>query len=150
MLSNSMTMVWVAHEGHRLRPERHDGEGAVGRRIRHDPDVRLALHHRFHHLVRMQAFQLDARLRVKRHEALHVPAHVVQADRVDRSDAHGAVHPRLHRRDLGPRLLPRLEQPPTGLVEGLALGGHDERALGAIEEGDAQLRLELLHRLARR
>src|SRR5262249_60164544 len=70
--------------------------------------------------------------------------------RVERGHAHRAVDARLHRGDLGLRLLPRLEQPAAGLVERLALGGHDERALGAIEEGHAQLGLELLHRLARR
>src|SRR5262249_23830793 len=56
-------VVGMAHERHRLGAERHDRQRAVGRRIRHDADVGLALHHRLDHLVRVQALQLDACLR---------------------------------------------------------------------------------------
>src|SRR4029434_2847814 len=53
-------------------------------------------------------------------------------------------------RDLGLGFLPRLEEPPAGLVECLSLGRHDERALGPVEEGDAPLVLERLHILTGR
>ncbi len=53
--------------------------------------------HRLDDLVRVQALELNARFRIERHEALHVAAHVVEADRVDRRHPHRSVDPRLHR-----------------------------------------------------
>ena len=143
-------MTRVTDERHRLGAQRHDRERTVGRWVGHDPDVRLALEDRLHHLVRMQALELDARLRIARHEALHVAAHVVEPDRVDGGDADRPVHARLHRRHPRLRLLPRLEEAPTRLVEGLTLRRDDEWALRPVHERHAELRLEQLDRLARR
>src|SRR5438094_982944 len=98
--------------------------------------------------VRIDAFELDARLRVEGHETLHVPAHVVQADRIDRRDAHGAVDPGLHGGNPRLGLVPRLEEPAARLIEGLTFGRHDERPLGPVQELYPQFGLELLHRLA--
>jgi len=47
--------------------------------IGHDADVGLAGEHGSTNLVRVQALELDAGLRVERHELLHRPTHVVQA-----------------------------------------------------------------------
>src|SRR5207237_1005393 len=93
---------------------------------------------------------LDARVRIARHEALHVAAHVVEPDRVDGRDTDRPVHARLHRRHPRLRLLPRLEEAPTRLVEGLTLRRDDEWALRPVHERHAELRLEQLDRLARR
>ena len=142
------TMIGVADDGHRLHAQRHHGERAVGRRIGHDPDIRVAVRHGLHHLVRVQALELHARLRIERGELLHRPADVVQADRVDGGHAHRAVQPRLHGGDLRLGLLPRLEHRAAGLVQRLPLWGHRERPLGPIDEARPNLALELLDGLA--
>ena len=74
----------------------------------------------------------------------------MEPDRVDGGDAHRPVHARLHHRHLGLHLLPRLEEAPARLVEGLALRRDDERALRPVHERHAELGLEELDRLARR
>ncbi len=143
-------VIGMAHDGHRLHAQRHDGERAVRRRVGHDPQVHVAVRHRLHHLVRVQALELDVRLRVERGELLHGAADVVQADGVDGGHAHGAVEPRLDGGHLRLRFLPRLEHRAARLVERLTLGAHRKRALGPIDEGGAHLGLELLDSLAGR
>ena len=106
--------------------------------------------HRLHHLVRMQALEQHPRLRVGGHERLHVPAHVVQPDRVDGGHPHRAVDALPRGGQLGPRLLEALQQGAAGLVEGLPLLGGQERAARAVQQDRVQLALELLDGLARR
>ena len=143
-------VIGMADEGHGLLAQRHHAERAVGRRVGHDAEVGLAGQHRFHDLVGMQALELDAGLGIERHELLHRPAHVVQADRVDGRHPHGAVDPGLDGGHLGLGLLPGLEDAAGGHVEGLALPGDHEGPLGAVDQHHAELRLELLHGLAGR
>ena len=80
---------------------------------------------------------------------MHVPAHVVEPDGVDRRDPDRPVDARLDDRDLRLGLLPRLEDGAGRRVEGLALGGDHERPLGPVDQGDPDLGLELLDPLAR-
>ena len=77
----------MAHEHHGLLAERQHHERPASRGIGEDPEVGLVLEHRLDHLVGMQALEPDARVRVHRHERLHVAAHVVEPDRVDRRHA---------------------------------------------------------------
>ena len=97
----------------------------------------------------VQTLELHPRRRVEGHEPLHVPAHVVEPDGVDRGDPHRAIDARLDDRHVRLGLLPRLEDGAARRVEGLALGRDDERALGAVDQGHPELGLELLHPLAR-
>ena len=62
-------------------------------RIGQDAEVRLVVEHRLDHLVGVQALEEHPRVRIGGHERLHVAAHVVQADRVDRGHPHRALHP---------------------------------------------------------
>ena len=140
----------MAHHGHRLLAERHDGEPAGRRRIGHDPDIRVVADDRLDHLVRVDELELDPRLRIERHEALLVATQIVQSDRVNGRDPHRTVDPRLHGSDLGPGFLPAVEERPARGVKGIALGRDHEGALGPIEQRHAELLLELLNGLARR
>ena len=141
-------VVRVAYQGHGLLAQRHDAQRPVGRRIGHDTDVGLAAQHRLHDLVRMQALELDQGFGVLRPELLHGPAHVVQPHRVDGRHPDRAGDARLDGTDLGLGLLPGVQDPPGRLVERPPLPGDDERTLGPIDQGHAQLRLELLNGLA--
>ena len=111
-------------------------------------DVGLPAHHRLHDLVRVQALELDQGFGILRPELLHGPAHVVQPHRIDGRHPDGAGDARLDGAHLGLGLLPGVQDPSGRLVERPALPGDDERALGPIDQGHAQLRLELLDRLA--
>ena len=114
------------------------------------PEVHLVPEHRLDHLVGMEALEQDARVRVHGHEGLHVAAHVVEADRVDRRHAHGALHPMPGRGEVRPRPLEARQEGPARLVEAAPLRRRLERPAGAVQELDVELGLELLDRLARR
>ena len=119
-------------------------------RVGEDPEVRLVVHDRLDDLVRVQAFEQHPRLRIRRLERLHVPAHVVQADRVDRGDPDRAVDALPGRLDLDARLLEVLQQRSARLVEEPPLLRRLKRAPGAVEQRHVQVALELLDGLARR
>ena len=140
----------VDDDHHGLGAEVDDLERPRRDRVGEDPEVGLVVQHRLDDLVRVQAFQQHPRLGIRRHERLHVPAHVVQADRVDRGDADRALDALPGRLELAARLLEVLQQRPAGLVEALALLRRLERAPGAVEQRHVQLALELLDGLARR
>ena len=76
--------------------------------------------HRVDHLVRVQALERDPRVGVHRHERLHVAAHVVESDRVDRRDADGALDTLARGCELRPGAVEVRQQGPAGLVEGPA------------------------------
>ena len=82
----------VAHQHHGLLAERQHLERPARRGVREDPEVGLVPQHRLDHLVGVEALEQDPRVGVHRHERLHVAAHVVEPDRVDRRHADGALH----------------------------------------------------------
>jgi len=98
----------------------------------------------------MQALQEHARLRVLRHEGLHVPAHVMETDRVDGGHPHRPFHPLLGGKQARARIVESLEEISTGLEEDLTRLGRDQGPPGTVEEGHIELGLELLDGLARR
>ena len=107
-----------------LERPRRDGVGQ-------DPEVGLVVDDRLDDLVRMQALEQHPRLRIRRLERLHVPAHVVQADRVDRGDPDRAVDALPGGLDLGARLLEVLQQRSARLVEEPPLLGRHGAGAGS-------------------
>src|SRR5688500_3319 len=83
-------------------------------------------------------------------EALHVPAHIVQSDRVDRGDTHRSVELRLYGPDLGSGLVPETEDLAARLVELGALRRDDQRTLRPVDQRGAHLGFELRDGLAGR
>ena len=140
----------VDDEHHGLGAQGHDLERPRRHRVGEDAEVRLVVQHRLHHLVRVQAFEQHPRLRIRRHEGLHVAAHVVQADRVDRGDPDRAFHALPGRRSSTRAFSKPCSSVAAGLVEELPLLRGQERAPGAVEQRHVQLALELLDGLARR
>ena len=119
-------------------------------RVGEDPEVRLVVHDRLDDLVRVQAFEQHPRLRIRRLERLHVPAHVVQADRVDRGDPDRAVDALPGRLDLDARLLEVLQRAFGMPRRRAAPPPSPEAGAGAVEQRHVQVALELLDGLARR
>jgi hypothetical protein len=140
----------VADEHHGLLAEREHLERPVRRGVREDPEVGLVPQHGLDHLVRVEALQQDARVGVHRHERLHVAAHVVESDRVDRGHADAALDALPRGGELRPGLVELRQESPAGLVEPSSFRGRLERPAGAVQELNVEVRLELLDRLARR
>ncbi len=139
----------VEDEHHGLLAERQHLERATRRGVREDAEVDLVAEDRLDHLVRVQALQEDARVGVHRHEGLHVAAHVVKPDRVDRGHPDGALHALPGRRQVGPGPLEACQEGPARLVEASPLLRRLDRPPGAVQQLDVELGLELLDRLAR-
>jgi hypothetical protein len=100
--------------------------------------------------VRVQTLEQDLGVRVRGHEGLHVTAHVVKPDRVDRCHPNRPFHTLARRLEIPLRLLEPLNQGPTRFEEREALRRGLERTSGTVEERHVELVLDLLDRLARR
>jgi hypothetical protein len=131
----------VADQHHRLLAERQDLERPVRRRVRQDPEVGLVAQDRPRPPCEGAGTpSRHAGIRIHRHERLHVAAHVVEPDRVDRGHADGALHalPRGGELHTGPVEI--REERPAGLVEAPPLRGRLERPARSVQELDVEIR----------
>ena len=146
--SAGQTMRRMADEEHDLGAPREDGERTVRGRVGEQAQVRLVIQDGLDDPVRVEVLQPHLGLGIERHEALHVIAHDVDADRVYGRDPDDSGHLRSAGGDGQPDLFVAFKQGQDAVGEGLAFGCEHERPLAAVDEADVQLALELLDRLS--
>ena len=98
----------------------------------------------------MEILQPHVRLRMPAHELLHVAAHVMQPDGVDRRHAHSAGHLLVERPHLILEGIVGGDDLPAAVEERLAFGRGRERPGGPVDEPHAEVGFELAHHLAGR
>jgi hypothetical protein len=135
-------------EHDRLLPPRFRLKRARAARVADDADVGLPLLDRLDDAIGVEVFETDVGLGVPAHELLHVTAHVVEADGVDRRHAHAARDLVMQRPDRIHQRIVAGDDLPAAVIERLPLAGRRQGPFGPLDEPHAELRLQLPDDLA--
>ena len=126
-------------EHDRLLPPRLRLQRARAARVADDADVGLPLLDRLDDAIGVEVFETDVGLGVPAHELLHVAAHVVEADGVDRRHAHAARDLVMQRPDRIHQRIIAGDDLPAAVIEHLPLAGRRQGPLGPLDEPHAEL-----------
>ena len=130
-------------EGYHVDIERGD-------RIGDDSHIDLGVENRLVNLLRRKVVELDLHLRVVHHKPLHVAAHLVKTDRIDRGDLDLFLVAAAHRSDAVENRVVRLDDLPERLVADFPFGGEAERTFRPVDQRHTDFFFEPLNGLRRR